>query len=48
MKKTEYQGNKDIEYINTAKHKELYDLTIEIQKMLESMIRNPGKFCTKT
>lgn len=32
-------------YIEIIKHKELSDLTLEIQRMLESMINNPEKFC---
>jgi four helix bundle protein len=32
-------------YIEKEKHAELNDLTLEIQRMLESMINNPDKFC---
>lgn len=33
------------EYISKEKHQEIVDLTLEVQRMLESMIRNPEKFC---
>jgi len=33
------------EYIDKKKHNELTNLTLENQRMLESMINNPGKFC---
>jgi four helix bundle protein len=33
------------EYIKKEKYSELVELTLEIQRMLESMIRNPEKFC---
>jgi four helix bundle protein len=32
-------------YISNEKHQELIELTLEVQRMLESMIRNPEKFC---
>ncbi len=32
-------------YIKDKKHHELTELTLEIQRMLESMIRKPEKFC---
>jgi four helix bundle protein len=33
------------EYIIAKKHNELVELTLEVQRMLESMINNPEKFC---
>ena len=33
------------EYIIESKHNELIELTHEVQRMLESMINNPEKFC---
>lgn len=35
----------DCKYIAKEKHQELTDLTLEVQRMLESMIRKPEKFC---
>ncbi len=32
-------------YIEEPKHNELIELTLEIQRMLESMINQPEKFC---
>jgi len=32
-------------YMDQKKHNELSDLNLEVQKMLESMINNPDKFC---
>ena len=34
-----------LNYMKKENHQELTDLTLEVQKMLESMIRNPEKFC---
>jgi four helix bundle protein len=34
-----------LQYITADKHQELTELTLEIQRMLESMINNPEKFC---
>ena len=36
-----------LKYINNEKHKNLDTTNIEIQKMLNSMIKNPKKFCYK-
>ena len=33
------------EYIDKNKHNELTNLTLENQRMLESMLNNPEKFC---
>ena len=33
------------DYITNDKHSELNESTLEIQRMLESMIQNPDKFC---
>ncbi len=35
----------DCKYINSEALNEMEDLNSEIQRMLESMIKNPGKFC---
>jgi four helix bundle protein len=32
-------------YMDQKKHNELSELNLEVQKMLESMINNPDKFC---
>ncbi|HNQ67613.1 MAG TPA: four helix bundle protein [Bacteroidales bacterium] len=32
-------------YISVEKHKELNDICVEVQKMLDSMIKTPEKFC---
>ena len=32
-------------YIEKVKQNELTELTLEVQRMLESIIQNPGKFC---
>jgi len=32
-------------YITKEKHQDLTDLTLEVQRMLESMIKKPEKFC---
>lgn len=32
-------------YISVEKHKELNDTCVEVQKMLDSMIKTPEKFC---
>lgn len=34
-----------LQYINDTEHKELSELNLEIQRMLESMINTPQKFC---
>jgi four helix bundle protein len=34
-----------LKYITEGEHQELIDLNLEIQKMLESMIHSPEKFC---
>ncbi|MHC1776964.1 MAG: four helix bundle protein [Lentimicrobium sp.] len=34
-----------LHYINDTEHKELSELNLEIQRMLESMINTPEKFC---
>ncbi|PLX21663.1 MAG: hypothetical protein C0599_07570 [Salinivirgaceae bacterium] len=36
---------KECKYINSDIHSELFNLCLEVQKMLESMIRKPEKFC---
>lgn len=34
-----------LQYITPDQHHELIEITLEIQRMLESMINNPDKFC---
>ncbi len=34
-----------LSYIEKEKHQELIEMSLEIQRMLHSMIKNPSKFC---